>query len=101
MTSDELTWLQRWYEDQCDGDWEHSFGVKIETLDNPGWSVDVDLTETDLEGVPFETIKIDRTEHDWIYCDLREGKFFAACGPQNLAEILRIFREWAAGCGGR
>jgi len=29
--------IQDWYRRQCDGDWEHSYGVKIETLDNPGW----------------------------------------------------------------
>ena len=29
--------LQKWYKSQCNGDWEHSFGIKIETLDNPGW----------------------------------------------------------------
>ena len=37
----ELEALQHWYESQCDGDWEHEFGVKIGTLDNPGWMVDI------------------------------------------------------------
>nr|TKK07812.1 hypothetical protein SrhCFBP13529_11555 [Stenotrophomonas rhizophila] len=40
--------LQKWYADQCDGDWEHSFGIRIDTLDNPGWTVSVDLTDTAL-----------------------------------------------------
>lgn len=31
-------WLQKWYKSQCDGDWEHEYGIKIETVDNPGWS---------------------------------------------------------------
>ncbi|MFK0239099.1 Imm53 family immunity protein, partial [Streptomyces vinaceus] len=31
-------------------DWEHEWGVKIATLDNPGWTVEIDLEETDLEG---------------------------------------------------
>jgi hypothetical protein len=31
-----LPWLQGWYATQCDGDWEHEYGVSIETLDNPG-----------------------------------------------------------------
>ncbi|WP_239135544.1 Imm53 family immunity protein, partial [Actinoplanes derwentensis] len=29
---DALTWLQGWYATQCDGDWEHEYGVSIETL---------------------------------------------------------------------
>ncbi|MFE4959105.1 Imm53 family immunity protein [Streptomyces sp. NPDC056653] len=31
-----LDWLQNRYAQQCDGDWEHEWGVKIATLDNPG-----------------------------------------------------------------
>ncbi|GHB54781.1 hypothetical protein GCM10010331_48120 [Streptomyces xanthochromogenes] len=29
--------LQSWYSAQCNGDWEHEWGIKIDTLDNPGW----------------------------------------------------------------
>jgi hypothetical protein len=38
--------LQRWYLGECNGDWEHSYGVRIDTLDNPGWIVTIDLHET-------------------------------------------------------
>lgn len=48
-----LNWLQAWYADQCNEDWEHEWGVKIETLDNPGWSVSIDLEETDLEDCEY------------------------------------------------
>jgi hypothetical protein len=34
---DEIRELQQWYLAQCDGDWEHEWGVQIGTLDNPGW----------------------------------------------------------------
>jgi ribosomal protein L37E len=36
---DLLSKLSDWYAAQCDGDWEHEFGIHIGTLDNPGWSV--------------------------------------------------------------
>jgi hypothetical protein len=37
VTDDDLLrWLQDWHAGQCDGDWEHSYGVDIGTLDNPG-----------------------------------------------------------------
>ena len=42
------------YLSRCDGDWEHSFGVVVETLDNPGWRLLVDLEGTGLEAKPFE-----------------------------------------------
>ena len=30
-----LTWLQAWYMSNCNGDWEHGYGVSVRTLDNP------------------------------------------------------------------
>ena len=40
--------LQDWYSAQCNGDWEHQQGVRIESLDNPGWALDIDLADTAL-----------------------------------------------------
>ena len=45
-----LVRLQLWYSRQCDGDWEHGLGIRIESLDNPGWSVRIDLKGTNLDG---------------------------------------------------
>jgi len=38
--------LQNWYIQQIDGDWKHTYGIKIDTLDNPVWLLEVDLAET-------------------------------------------------------
>ncbi|RRJ95187.1 hypothetical protein Ga0100231_013590 [Opitutaceae bacterium TAV4] len=38
--------LSEWYASQCDGDWEHSYGFKISTLDNPGVAIEIDLFGT-------------------------------------------------------
>lgn len=87
--------LVNWYHSQCDGDWEHGKGIKISTLDNPGWMVDIWLEGTDLEGKSFETVRIDRTEHDWFHCFIKDGKFFSIrCGPLNLEEGLEHFLKW-------
>ena len=32
-----LSALENWYAGQCNGVWEHGCGVRIDTLDNPGW----------------------------------------------------------------
>jgi hypothetical protein len=42
--------LQEWYAAMSDGDWEHELGISIETIDNPGWVVSIDLEGTPLEG---------------------------------------------------
>ncbi|HWD26537.1 MAG TPA: immunity 53 family protein [Rhizomicrobium sp.] len=88
--NDLLDWLQRYYRSQCDGTWEHQSGFKIDTLDNPGWSIRFAIDETDLADVPFAPVHIERSEHDWVICRVQDGKFEGAGGPQNLT----IFRAW-------
>ncbi|MFE0420974.1 immunity 53 family protein [Streptomyces sp. NPDC058953] len=90
-----LDWLQSWYASRCDGDWEHEWGVKIETLDNPGWSVRIDLEETDLADREYPQQQVTRSEHDWVMAWTAERAFRIACGPGNLAEALTLFRVWA------
>ena len=36
MNKDLFSWIEKWYANNCNGDWEHSYGITIETLDNPG-----------------------------------------------------------------
>ena len=55
-----LDWLQSWYEGNCDGGWEHLFGVTIETWNNSGWKVKVDLEDTYLEDKNFEKVQYDK-----------------------------------------
>ena len=91
-----LAALEDWYRSNCDGDWEHSYGVTIRTLDNPGWCVDVDLQGTGLEGHEFDPVQDERTEHDWVHCRVEKGVFKGAGGPVNLREILEQFLRWSA-----
>ena len=90
MEQDALQQLQTWYRAQCNGDWEHSYGVKIDTLDNPGWSLSIDLTGTSLEQASFSkvtkgVIAGDITENqDWLLCEVKEKTFTGAGGPNNL-----------------
>ncbi|GAA3919320.1 hypothetical protein GCM10023084_81910 [Streptomyces lacrimifluminis] len=61
-----LGWLQNWYVQQCNGDWEHEWGVKIAMLDNPGWTVSIDLEETGLEEREYPRQEINRSPQDWV-----------------------------------
>jgi hypothetical protein len=87
--------LQKWYQSQCDGEWEHRYGLDIGTLDNPGWSVKVDLAGTSLAEQSFTEVRRLEHETDWIHCQVREGAFEGRGGPSMLEEILRIFLAWA------
>lgn len=89
-----ISWIQDWYFSNCNGDWEHTYGFKIDTLDNPEWSVEVDLAETSLELKPMEDLSIERSGRDWLHCRVENYKFHGFGGPHNLMEILRIFKIW-------
>lgn len=89
-----IKWLQEWVAENCDVNWEHSEGVKIFTLDNPGWKVDITLEGTIAEGKQFTPIKIERSEMDWIHCNVQDRTFRGFCGIDNLNELLLIFKEW-------
>lgn len=92
-----LPWLIEWYHNQCDGDWEHGNGIKIGTLDNPGWYVKVNLNETKVQYKLFQTVDINRSENDWVYCTIEEKTFNGYGGVFNLPEVIQIFRDWVEG----
>ena len=94
MTTDPVSSLEAWYAGNCDGDWEHGWGVLIQTLDNPGWSIEINLEGTSLQGRVFTRVQADRSEDDWVRCWADENVFKGRGGPRNLGELLRIFAQW-------
>jgi hypothetical protein len=93
--------LQEWYRSQCNDAWEHTYGVKIDTLDNPGWKLSIDLKETELEDKPFAKVSRgeiadDLTEDgDWLVCEVKDSTFTGAGGPGSLEELISTFLAWA------
>jgi len=89
-----LSTLEQWYASQCNGNWEHAYGIRIDTLDNPGWSIEVDLRDTPRQGDVVERTRIDRTKDDWIQYWTEKQQFRIACGPLNLSEAVELFVRW-------
>jgi hypothetical protein len=88
--------LQRWYAAQCNGDWEHTYGISIETVDNPGWYFKVELTDTYLAGRAFAEISENRAdEKNAFICMVRDRAFVGSCAPNRLHEVIAIFLRWA------
>ena len=84
--------IQNWYKLNCNGDWEHSYGYAISTLDNPGWTVRIDLEETALEGLNFKKdYQNQEKEHDWFTIKTRDRFLEFFCGPENLKDVFKIF----------
>ncbi len=97
----ELQDIQAWFSAQANGEWEHSYGIRIDTCDNPGWWVHIDLTDTPLAEKSFMPISkgvsedMMNTDPDWIRCDVRDEVFDGAGDASKLEAILRIFLDWA------
>jgi hypothetical protein len=89
-----LSELEKWYVSQCNGDWEHQWGIDIGTLDNPGWTFKVDLMGTRKQGAALPLTRISRNERDWISYSVQDNRFEAACGPENLSETISLFLQW-------
>lgn len=93
---DPLAWLSDWFEQQCDGNWEHDFGIVVESSDNPGWIVKIDLSDTDLQQKTFPPmVRGSQTDSRWLVCKVEDSRFTGAGGPQDLVSIIEVFREWA------
>lgn len=89
--------LEDWFACQCDGDWEHQGGIRIETTDNPGWFVQVDLKCLDcakVSGVEKENHW--KSEFDFIVFKFEKDRksLSLACGPKNLATGLEILVQY-------
>lgn len=97
----EIEELQDWYFAQCNDDWEHTYGVKIENIDNPGWMIKIDLVGTALERTSFEGYsygvgdEAETSGDNWLFARTENGKYIACGGPYKLKEMISIFLSWA------
>lgn len=87
-----IEWMEKWYQSNCDGQWEHSHGIEIGSLDNPGWYVNIDLNDTQYERLQMKEIKRDQGDDDWIRCMISDGVFTGVGDCLKLYEILKIFK---------
>lgn len=101
-----LARLQTWYSLQCNGDWEHASGVSIQSCDNPGWWVRINLVGTALASQAFREIAegVDDQRFAlgsrWLSCHVENGTWHGAGDETRLEHILEIFLAWAEAAGG-
>lgn len=87
--------LQEWFLINCNGDWEHTHGCRIGTLDNPGWYVEIDLDDTYLDVMSFTEINIQKNiQSDWIVCKIEKKTFKGYGDPNKLGDIIKVFMTW-------
>ncbi|QNR98348.1 immunity 53 family protein [Stenotrophomonas sp. 169] len=86
-----ISLLQKWYARHCDEDWEHSYGINIDTLDNPGWILTVDLADTEFSELLLPRNRLDRSEADWVQSEISGRRYIACGGVLNLEEMVLQF----------
>jgi Immunity protein 53 len=100
-----LAELSDWHRRHCDGEREHWYGITIQTTDNPGWWVKVDLTGTPLAARRFERVAeaVDANGYPsaerWLNCQVNcqaTGHVWHGAGDvSRLEEIVSRFLRWA------
>ena len=88
---DTIAWLQQWYIAQCDDEWEHEYGIKIETMDNPGWLVKIDLKYTTLEDIRIRIERINSSPNDWYTIEIIDAVFTGFSSFNRLEFLLQEF----------
>lgn len=83
--------LIKWMIVNIDGDWEHENGVRISSQDNPGWGVEIDLSNTPLEDVAFDYECTE--EHKWITAKVENYIFYSYCSLNAFNDVMEIFFE--------
>ena len=96
MTETPLEFLINWFAAHCDGDWEHDLGIRIETLDNPGWAIDVRIEDTELEGITTDWHRWEQGEESWLHWRSTGSTFEARCGVADLELALDAFATFAS-----
>ena len=89
---DALTWLQQWYKSQCDGEWEFRQGIKLLSVSNPGWCIEIDVFDTVLEDVYIAPRGHDSTPDNWYSFVLKEGLFVGSGDPSKLEFLILAFK---------
>jgi hypothetical protein len=89
-----LLLLEKWFAARCDGNWEQHYGVRIDSLDNPGWTLEIDLDGTPAQSRCLARTMIQRGENDWINFWVADKRFHARMGVGNLDEAIGIFVGW-------
>lgn len=97
MVDEQFDWLQRFFLSNCDGQWEHYYGCKIDTMSDPGWRLEFDLTGTLYSGATLDLLEDQTGPLVWMKCEIVDGVFKAQCAPRQLGDCIQILRDVVEG----
>ena len=87
-----ISWIEKWFFENCDGDWEHENVTLIQTTDNPGWIVTIDLSYTQLQDLSIPYSVVEKSDTDWIGYSILNKRFIGVGDIFKLEKILELFK---------
>src|SRR5271154_2255314 len=100
MPRNDLEWLDDWYQRQCNGEWEHRQGVRLESLDNPGslenpgWHLTINLAGTSAVNARPQQLRLETQSGGWLACSIAGECFEGSGDPRRIGQIIGVFRRW-------
>jgi hypothetical protein len=94
MPRNNLEWLDGWYQRQCNGEWEHTQGVRLKSLDDPGWHLTINLAGTSAVNARPQQLRLDTQSGGWLACSIAGECFEGSGDPRKLEQIIGVFRRW-------
>jgi hypothetical protein len=88
-----IKWISEWFLSNCDGDWEHLNQIKIFTVDNPGWVIQIDLSGTKYESIKIPYELFEKSENDWFGFSIKNGIYDAGGDLNKLDFLVNKFKE--------
>jgi hypothetical protein len=89
-----IIWLQNWFHSQCDEDWEHEHQIVIQTIDNPGWNLIIDINDTIWKDLNTSWVFFENNETDWYGYKCENGIFNASGDLKKLDFLINLFRKF-------
>lgn len=87
--------LERWFSSHCDGEWESTHGITIETLAEPGWMLTIHLEDTPLEYETLDRVQTGGSPSNWMWYEVDNARFRAQGDFRKLPELIEAFCNWA------
>jgi len=88
-----LDWIQDWFKNNCDGEWEHNEIIQITNIKNPGWEVEIDISKTSVAKLNVKWILNENSKQDWYGVKIENQKFTAAGDISKLSFLLNLFKD--------
>ena len=124
MPRNSLEWLEKWYQQQCNGEREHRHGMRLEPLEKqeplerpeplesppsidkpksldtpgslqkPGWLLTINLAGTSAVNARPQQLRLDTRGGGWLACSIAGECFEGSGDPRKLEQIIGVFRRW-------